>query len=199
MFLFWWQGLASSGQWLGSDFSSDVNYYYCHVGVVISLLLPVRASQHRTFPLFCCCYLFIYFTLKYCIGFAIHWHEFTMGVHVFPTLPSTPTSLPIPSLWVIPVHQPLALVSCIELGLAIRFTYDILQVLMLFSHIIPPLPSPRVQKTALYICVSFFCLAYSVIITIFLNSIYMHWYTVLVFFFMAYFTLYNGLHFHPSH
>ena len=27
--------------------------------------------------------LFIYFTLQYCIGFAIHWHESTMGVHEF--------------------------------------------------------------------------------------------------------------------
>ena len=35
--------------------------------------------------------------------------------------------------------------------------------------------------------------------TIFLNSIYMRKYTVLVFFFLAYFTLYNWLQFHPSH
>ena len=35
-----------------------------------------------------------------------------------------------------------------------------------------------------------------VIVTIFLNSIYMRWYTVLVFFFLAYFTLYNRLQFH---
>ena len=50
------------------------------------------------------------------------------------------------------------------------------------------------------LCLSLFCyLAYRVIITIFLNSIYMCWYTVLVFFFLAYFTLYNRLQFHPSH
>ena len=36
-------------------------------------------------------------------------------------------------------------------------------------------------------------------ITIFLNSIYMCQYTVLVFIFLAYFTLYNGLQFHTSH
>ena len=69
--------------------------------------------------------------------FAIHWHESAMDLHVFPILIPLPASLPIPSLWVFPVHQPWALVSCIQPGLAICFTLDNIHVSMLFSQIIP--------------------------------------------------------------
>ena len=75
-----------------------------------------------------------------------------MGVCVFPFLNPPPTSLPIPSLWVIPVHQPQA--SCIEPGLAIRFLYDIIHVSVPLPQIVPPSPSPIESKRLFYTPVS---------------------------------------------
>ena len=106
-------------------------------------------------------YKFIYFnwkliTLQYCIGFAIHQHESTTGVHVFPILNPLPSSLPVRSLWVIPVHQPQA--SCI---LHWTWTGDLflIRYYTCFNAILPNHPtlalSHRVQKTVLDICISF--------------------------------------------
>ena len=74
--------------------------------------------------------------------------------HVSPILNPPPTSLPIPSLRVVPVHQLECPVSCIELGLVIYFTYDNIHVSMLFSQIIPPLPFPTESKDLFFISVS---------------------------------------------
>ena len=62
-----------------------------------------------------------------------------------------------------------------------------------------PLPLPQSPKDcSIHLCL-FCCVTYRVIITIFLNSIYMRYYTILVFFCLAYFTLYNRFQFHLSH
>ena len=88
-----------------------------------------------------------------------------------PILPSSP-SHPSGSSWYTSPEHP---VSCIEPGLAVHFTYDHIHVSMLFSQIILPSPSPTESKSLFFISVSLFLLTYRVIITIFLNSIYMHW------------------------
>ena len=64
------------------------------------------------------------------------------------------------------------------------------------SH--PCLPLQSSKLCSLYLCL-FSCLEYSVTVTIFLSSIYMPQYTIFVFFFLTYFTLYNRLQFHPPH
>ena len=95
-------------------------------------------------------------TLQYCIGFAIYQNESATGIHVFPNLNPLPSSLPIPSLWVIPVHQPQAssVVHRTWTGNLFRIWYY-----TYFNAILPNHPtlslSHRVQKTVLYISVSF--------------------------------------------
>ena len=52
--------------------------------------------------------LFYFYVLQYCITFGKHRNESATGIPVFPILNPPPSSLPIPSLWVVPVHQPQA-------------------------------------------------------------------------------------------
>ena len=152
-------------------------------------------------------FIFISWRLITSQHFSVFCHTLTWishGVTCIPH-PDPPSHLPLhPIALVFPVHQARALVSCIQPGLVISFTLDNIHVLKLFSWNIPPSPSPTESRRLLYICVCvcvclFFCFAYRVIINIFLNFIYMCWYIVMVFLFLAYFTLYNGLQFHPSH
>ena len=137
------------------------------------------------FILFLIIYLFIYWrliTLQYCIGFAIHWHESTMGVSVFPMLNATPNSLPIPSLWVIPLHQPCA--PCImyqtwNWRFLSHVIIDMFQWHSPKSCHPPPLPQ-NPKDCSIHLCL-FCCLTYMVIVTIFLYSIYMLVYCIGVF------------------
>ena len=132
-------------------------------------------SRTKAFPaLIFLKYRFIYFnwrliTLQYCIDFAIHQHEPTTGVHVFPILNPPLTSLPMPSLWVIPVHQPQA--SCILHRTYWRFvSYMILYMVQCHSpKSLHPLPLPQSPKDcSIHLCL-FCCLAYRVIFIIFLK------------------------------
>ena len=118
-------------------------------------------------------FLFYFLTLQYCIGFAIYQHESATGIHVFPVLNPLPSSFPVPSLWVIPVRQPQA--SSIGhrtwTGDSFHIWYYTCFNAILPNH--PPLPLPQSPKDcSIHQCL-FCCLVYRVIVTIFLNSIYM--------------------------
>ena len=136
---------------------------------------PCRKShpelQITFFLFFNFIYLFYFLTLQYCIGFA------NMNLPQVYTCSPSWTLLPPPS----PYHpsgssqctSPKHPVSCIEPGLVTHFIYDIIHVSMPFSQIIPPSPSPTESKNcSIHQCL-FCCLVYRVIVTIFLNSIYM--------------------------
>ena len=93
-------------------------------------------------------------TLQYWSGFCytLTWvsHGFTCAPH------PNPPFLPIPSLWVFPVHQLWALVSCIQPGLVICFTLDSILVSVLFSQNITPLPSSTESKSLFCTSMSLF-------------------------------------------
>ena len=120
-------------------------------------------------------------------------------VHMCP-----PSLNPVPaSLLSIPLGCPRALalsallhVSNLHWSSILYMVIYIFQYYFLKSPHPPLLHSPKVYS--LHLCL-FCCLAYRITVISFQNSIYVCQYTVLVFLFLTYFTLYNRLQFHPSH
>ena len=152
-----------------SDFGAQENKV-CHCFHCFPIYLPWIDGTG-------CCDLsgfFFFLTLQYCIGFAIHWHESATGVHEFPILNPHPTPCPYHLSGSSQCTSPKHPVSCMEPRLVIGFLHDSIHVSMPFSQIILPSPSPTESKRLFYISVSLLLSQYRVILTIFLNSIYMH-------------------------
>ena len=123
---------------------------------------------------------FIYYnwrliTLQYCIGFAIHQHESATGIHRFPIL-NPPSHLPPRT---IPLGYPsTAAPSILYHASNLDWQFISYMILYMFQCHSPksshPLPLPQSPKDcSVHLCL-FCCLSYRVIITIFLNYIYMH-------------------------
>ena len=107
---------------------------------------------------------------------AIHRHESAMGTHEFP-YPERPSHFP--SHPILLGHLRATSFECpasfIELALVIYFLYSNTRFNVILSYHPTLAFSHTVQKSILYICVKnrfFCCLAYRIIITVFLNSIY---------------------------
>ena len=133
------------------------------VWMFLSLNIVLQSPSHvwlcsmPGIPVNLFCYLFNWrlITLQYCSGFAINWHESSMGVHVFPILnpPSHLPPHPIPQGH--PSGPALSTLSH-TLNLDWRSVSYIcnIHVSMLFSQIIPPSPSPTEPKILFYTSVS---------------------------------------------
>jgi len=120
--------------------------------------MTVKKAEHRridAFVLFCFFNFILFnFTILYWFCHISKWicHRYTCVPH------PEPSSLlpPIPSLWVVPVHQPQAssIVHRTWTGNLFHIWYYTCFNAILSNH--PTLSlSHRVQKTVLYICVSF--------------------------------------------
>ena len=126
----------------------------CFLHTSNSLNSKLLLNFQMAFFFLCVIFFFNFLTLQYCIGFAIYQHESATGIHMFPIL-NPPSSFPVPSLWVVPVHQPQAssIVHRTWTGDSFHIWYSCFNAI-LPNHSTLSL-SHRVHKTVLYISVSF--------------------------------------------
>ena len=127
----------------------------CHIKCISSHWPSTQTTKPQLFKkIFFNLINLFYFTILYWFCHTLTWicHECTCVPHPEPP----PSSLPIPSLWVIPVHQLRA--PCIMhwtwTGDSFNIWYFTCFNAILLYHPTFAL-SHRVQKTVLYICVSF--------------------------------------------
>ena len=88
--------------------------------------------------------------------FAIHQHELAIGIHVSPShLNPSPNSSPPHPSGLSQITGFGCLASCTKLVLVICLTYGNIHVSVLFSQIIPSLPSPTESKSLFFTSVCF--------------------------------------------
>ena len=124
-------------------------------------------------------YKFIYFNwrlipLQYCIGFATHQHESTTGVYVFPILnpsshhPPHTFTLGHPSASASGILYPASTLDWLFISFMILYMFQCHSPKSSHPLLLPQSPT----DCSIHLCLSC-CLAYRVIVTIFVNSIYM--------------------------
>ena len=133
-----------------------VEIIHIYVCIILNIYFKLKKLKFCSYNFFN--FILFNFTILYWFCHISKWicHRYTCVPHPEPSSLLPPSSLPIPSFWVVPVHQPQASIIVHQTWTGDSFhiwyyTY--------FNAIFPNHPtlslSHRVQKTLLYISVSF--------------------------------------------